>query len=86
MKKTLIFFFLLTFGLCFVQSKSIDDCNVEPNNTKITVYILNTNSKKFHYSSCSSVKQIKNENYKKYLGDRQELINMGYTACKRCNP
>lgn len=86
MKKTLIFFFLLTFGLCFVQSKSFDDCNVELNNTKTTVYILNTNSKKFHYFSCFNVKQIKNENYKKYLGDRQELINMGYTACKRGNP
>lgn len=34
----------------------------------------------------SSVRQIKNENYKKYIGDRQELINIGYTSCKRCNP
>lgn len=68
------------FCLCFASSKSINDCNVETNNTKIAVYILNTSLKKFHYSLCSSAKKIKNENYQKYIGDKEELIKMKYTA------
>ncbi len=49
-------------------------------------YILNTNSKKFHYSWCSSVSQMKAKNKKEYTGARQDLINQGYEPCKRCNP
>lgn len=82
-KKALIFFFLMTFGICFVQSKSIDNSAEQ---TKSTVYVLNTNSRKFHYPSCSSAKAIKPENYSEYKGNRQDLINKGYTACKRCKP
>ena len=49
-------------------------------------YVLNTNTKKFHYLSCSSVKQIKSHNYSEYTGTRQEVINRGYVPCKKCNP
>ena len=49
-------------------------------------YVLNTNTKKFHYSSCSSVKTIKNQHRKDYTGSRSNVIAMGYTPCKRCNP
>jgi hypothetical protein len=49
-------------------------------------YVLNTNTKKFHYSSCSSVKTIKNQHRKDYTGSRANVIAMGYTPCKRCNP
>ena len=55
-----------------------------PNN-KVT-YILNTNSKKFHYPTCSSVKLISPENYKEFFGTRQDAINQGYDSCGRCNP
>lgn len=51
-----------------------------------TTYILNTNTKKFHYPSCSSVKQMKDKNKKKVTGSRDEIIKMGYDPCKRCNP
>lgn len=49
-------------------------------------YILNTNTKKFHYPSCRSVKQMKEENKKEYTGARDEIISQGYSACKNCNP
>ncbi len=49
-------------------------------------YILNTNTKKFHYPSCSSVKQMKESNKWEYSGSREEIIGMGYDPCKRCNP
>lgn len=51
-----------------------------------TSYVLNTNTKKFHYPSCSSVKQMKDKNRKDYTGSRQEIIGMGYDPCKKCNP
>jgi len=49
-------------------------------------YVLNTNTKKFHYSSCSSVKQMSEKNKKDYTGTRDEVISMGYKSCGRCNP
>lgn len=51
-----------------------------------TTYILNTNTKKFHYPSCSSVDQMSEKNKKEYTGSREDLINQGYEPCKRCNP
>ncbi len=49
-------------------------------------YVLNTNTKKFHYPSCKSVNQMKKKNRKDYTGTRTEVINMGYVPCKNCNP
>lgn len=51
-----------------------------------TPYVLNTNTNKFHYPSCSSVKQMKDKNRKDYTGTRKEIIDMGYDPCKKCNP
>lgn len=48
-------------------------------------YCANTNSKVFHLPTCSSVKSTKQEN-KLFLSNRDELINLGYSPCKRCNP
>ncbi len=56
---------------------------VEPEGTD---YILNTNTKKFHYPGCSSVKQIKDKNKREYNGSRDDVISMGYDPCKKCNP
>ena len=51
-----------------------------------TTYILNTNTKKFHYPSCGSVKQMKESNKQSYTGSRDDVIAMGYVPCKKCNP
>ena len=51
-----------------------------------TAYILNTNTHKFHYPTCRSVKQMKEENKQNYTGSRDDVISMGYDACKRCKP
>lgn len=51
-----------------------------------TTYILNTNTKKFHYPSCGSVKQMKESNKRSYTGSRDDVIAMGYVPCKKCNP
>lgn len=49
-------------------------------------YILNTNSKKFHYSWCGSVKQMSDKNKSEYSGSRDDLISKGYTPCGNCDP
>lgn len=51
-----------------------------------TNYILNTNTHKFHYTSCSSVGQMKDSNKQEYSGSRDDLIAQGYSPCGRCNP
>lgn len=47
-------------------------------------YILNTNTKKFHLPSCSSVSQMKEENKKSVSETADELEAQGYSPCKRC--
>ncbi len=53
---------------------------------KDATYILNTNSKKFHYPSCSSVNNMSSKNRKEYTGSRKNLTENGYSPCKICNP
>ena len=57
-----------------------------PQESQETTYVLNTNTMKFHYPSCSSVDQMKEKNKEIYTGSREDVINMGYVPCKRCNP
>ena len=47
-------------------------------------YILNTNSKKIHLPTCSSVSSISSKNKKEYKGTLQELLDDGYTCCGSC--
>ena len=49
-------------------------------------YVLNTNSKKFHYSWCDSVKDTSARNKEDFYGTRDELISEGYEPCGACNP
>ena len=49
-------------------------------------YILNTNTKRFHYPYCSSVKDMKDKNKRETTLSRDEIIGQGYQPCKRCNP
>lgn len=49
-------------------------------------YVANKNTKKFHYSWCSSVEAMKEKNKLYHNGPRDELINNGYVPCKNCNP
>lgn len=57
-----------------------------PQESQQTTYVLNTNTMKFHYLTCSSVDDMKEKNKQIYTGSREEVINMGYVPCKRCNP
>lgn len=52
----------------------------------IQSYVLNTNSMKFHDTSCSSAQKISRKNRKDYTGSRDDLINQGYSPCGYCHP
>ena len=49
-------------------------------------YILNINTKKFHYPQCSSVGDMKEKNKRESSQSREEIIEQGYQPCKRCKP
>ena len=49
-------------------------------------YVLNKNTKVFHYPYCSSVDKMKDSNKKEMKATRDEMINKGYKPCGRCNP
>lgn len=50
-------------------------------------YMLNTNTKVFHYTSCKSVKRMSDKN-KRLVSDmtRDQIIAQGYKSCGNCHP
>ena len=49
-------------------------------------YILNNNTKRFHYPDCKSVLDIYPQNIEPVTASRDELIARGYTPCRNCKP
>lgn len=70
------------------ESHASDDTNIQKTSqsTDEQTYIVNENTKKFHLPSCSSVKDMNSGNKREFTGDRQELLDEGYSACKTCHP
>ena len=52
----------------------------------VFTYIINTDSGKFHYLSCSRAKEISDANRSEYTGTRDDLIAQGYDPCGTCKP
>ena len=51
-----------------------------------TSYVLNNNTKKFHYPSCGSASRISPKNRGEYSGSRADLISRGFSPCGNCDP
>lgn len=49
-------------------------------------YVLNTNTMRFHYPKCKSVKQIKDSNKDFFTGTREDIVAKGYKPCGNCHP
>ena len=49
-------------------------------------YVLNTNSKKIHYPTCHTIKNLKAENRAETSKTVEELKLEGYTTCGVCKP
>lgn len=70
-----------------VTSTSTSNKQTETNDKySSTTYILNTKTKKFHYSWCSAAKKISSDNYYTSKESRDELMADGYSPCKICKP
>lgn len=54
-------------------------------NAHTITYVLNTNTKRIHYTDCGSVKKIKPENYDT-TDDFDKAIADGFKPCGNCKP
>lgn len=54
--------------------------------TEAVTFTLNTDSKKFHFTDCSSAEQITPSNLAYFTGTREDAITLGYSPCENCNP
>ena len=67
------------------EPEELTEDSDDKDGTTIT-YVLNTNTKKFHYPDCYSVKQMKDKNKLIEETTREDLIERGYDPCGNCNP
>lgn len=49
-------------------------------------YIINTNTGKFHYPTCRSIKRMKDKNKLEFTGTRDDVLARGCSPCMICNP
>lgn len=63
-----------------------DQGQKQTGDARIRVYVLNTNTMRFHYPSCPSVSQTAKHNREKVRTSREELIRQGYEPCGECEP
>lgn len=68
------------------KSSSENDTAVATNSSDVNTYILNTNTHKFHFPLCRSVKDMKEKNKEEFVGSREECIKLGYEPCGNCKP
>ena len=70
------------------EKTSLEDSSSQSTNTKPqaqTKYVLNTSSRKIHYSTCPSVNKISTDN-RLNTNDYKKAISDGYAPCKSCKP
>ncbi|MBQ8003991.1 MAG: MBL fold metallo-hydrolase, partial [Oscillospiraceae bacterium] len=71
----------------YTTSKSGNSATSAPQEEeKAESYIINTNSKKFHYPTCGSVSQMSEKNKQSYTGSKSQLLAEGYSPCGTCKP
>ena len=49
-------------------------------------YVLNKNTRRFHYPDCKSVPEISPKNRGDAFASREELLFAGYVSCGNCHP
>ena len=73
-------------SICLAASAAVQKTQLPAADPGTVTYILNTNTMKFHFLSCKSVKKIKAENYAEFSGSREDAIASGYDPCGNCKP
>ena len=75
-----------TFSVQLPGKESEQEKQNVQNENDNTIYILNTNTMKFHNEGCSSVKDINPKNKETFNGTKVWLADNGYSPCGRCEP
>lgn len=65
---------------------TVRESKTAPSVSQSCTFVVNTNTKKIHKPSCSSVKDIKDKNRMDTNLSYEELITAGYSPCKKCHP
>ncbi len=60
--------------------------DTETDTAEERTYILNTNTKKIHKPDCDLIKNVKAKNRKEYAGQKETLLEQGYSECHKCKP
>lgn len=70
------------------QSHLAETAETTPQQTQEVeqTYVLNTNTKRFHYPSCDSATEMKPKNREETTATREELTAQGYRPCGICRP
>ena len=63
-----------------VQNNNVDDTNASG------LYWASAKENKFHKPDCQGVTDMNQNNRKDYYGEREALIDQGYSPCPVCNP
>ena len=75
------------YGSSAVVTTQKKETSPQTQNTSPTVnYIGNKNTKKLHYPSCHSVKQMKDSNKEYLTCTREQALSRGYSPCGNCDP
>ncbi len=84
MKKIIFLFILILIMLPSCDEEIAEEKAEQAVEQSEVTYILNTNSKKIHRSTCGTAKRISDENREDYYGDIEALFYEDYTTCKNC--
>lgn len=63
-----------------------NESKIKSSQDYVGAYVINTNTHKFHYPTCGSVADINEKNMRILQNSRDEIMQMGFSPCKRCNP
>ena len=66
------------------EAPEVEETTTQDPNT--ITYILNKKSMKFHKENSGCGADVKEENREMFTGNRQELIDKGYSPCGTCKP
>lgn len=68
----------------YKNSTVVQNEQEEQHSQEIKEFVINLDTKKFYLSDCSSVSDMSEQNKSVVKGTLEEIINEGYSLCKRC--
>ena len=69
----------------YATGESREDGTISSQSDTVT-YIVNRSSGKFHSADCSQGQSMKKDNRQDYSVSRDDMLKLGFTPAKCCNP